>query len=1048
MAFKDYVAELKTIRNSGQATENSYYTALKSLIEDLDPSVAVVINPKKTPHGSPDFRLTRKKNVLDFPVGWIEAKEAGEDLNKIARSDQLKRYYNLPNLILTDFLEFRWYTDGKERFKVSLGAIANGKLKFDADGEAQVEELLRGFLQHKTPPAKDSRELARRMAQLAHFIRDAILIAHEHEDAAGILHQQMDAFREALIPDLTPEQFADMYAQTIAYGLFAARCQPVTTGEKFTREHAAYLIPKTNPFLRKLFSVIAGPDLPEQILPYVDDLVALLRDTDIGAIMADFGKRTAKEDPVVHFYEDFLQAYDPKLRELRGVYYTPEPVVSYIVRSIDHILKTEFAKPLGLADKDVLILDPACGTGTFLYYVIRHIYDTLCDHGQKGQWNTYVSGNLLKRIFGFELLMAPYAVAHLKLGLQLQELGYKFESDERLGVYLTNTLEEAAKKAQQIFAFADAIAEEARLAGDVKLNKKVMVVLGNPPYSGHSANRSWEIRIDAKTKKPKKVPTFIGNLLKSYYQVDGEPLGEKNPKWLQDDYVKFIRFAQWRINRTGYGILGFITNHGYLDNPTFRGMRQQLMREFSDIHVLDLHGNSKKKERALDGSEDKNVFDIQQGVAIQLAVKRAERIGETSISHADIYGVRETKYTQLSHADVSSTAWQPLAPSPPAYLFVPRENNLAAEYEKGWKLTDIFPVNSVGIVTARDQLTIGFTPEEIWARVQDFASLPVEDARQKYDLGKDAQDWKVEWAQEDLKKSGPKRASVVPILYRPFDLRYTYYTGNSMGFICRPRAEVMRHMLAGPNIGLVAPRRVETIGPWTHCLVSKGPIEHVAVSLKTIDSLFPLYDYWSHGQNPNLPGMHEMHVPNLNPAFLAVLKLNANPEAARKHLDYIYGLLHSQGFRRRYEEFLKSDVPRVPFTTDEELFAAFTKKGTELISLHLMESPKLADFITKYEQPGDHMVEKVRYAELNPKAGIKAGRVYINDAQYFDGVPKEVWEFQVGGYQVCEKWLKDRKGRKLSSDDIDHYQKIVVALSETIRLMREIDEIIPGWPLP
>lgn len=1047
MPFKKYEAELQRNLKSGHATEPTYYPALKSLLESLDSSISVLQNPKKTEHGSPDFRLTRKRTI-EFPVGWIEAKLPGEDLGKIARSDQLKRYYHLPNLILTDFLEFRWYTDGKERLSASLGALANEKCKFDAGGQAKVEELLRGFLAHKTPPAKDSRDLARRMAQLAHFIREAILIALEREAETGILHQQMDAFREALIPDLDPEQFADMYSQTIAYGLFAARCQPAATRQNFSRDSAARFIPKTNPFLQKMFYVIAGPDLPETILPYMDDLVALLRDTDIGAIMADFGKRTAKEDPVVHFYEDFLQAYDPELRELRGVYYTPEPVVSYIVRSIDYILKNQFSKPLGLADKDVFILDPACGTGTFLYYVIRHIYDTLCQHGQKGQWNSYVSEHLLKRIFGFELLMAPYAVAHLKLGLLLQELGYKFESDERLGVYLTNTLEEVAKKTD-IF-FAQWIADEANAANEIKDIEPIMVVLGNPPYSGHSANRSWverqlepgesysvvvggptrgqqsvQIR-KARKRMTVRKSTFIGHLIQDYYQVDGEPLGEKNPKWLQDDYVKFIRFAEWRINCTSYGVLGFITNNGYLDNPTFRGMRQHLMREFSDIHILDLHGNSKKKERAPDGSKDENVFDIQQGVAIQLAVRTVDFSGEAKVSHADLYGVRDVKYKQLSHSDITDTRWQPLSPRSPSYLFAPRDDGLASEYDKGRRVNDIFPMNSVGVVTARDDLTIAFTRGELWKRILDFLSLPIEDARQKYGLGKDVRDWKVEWAQRDLKEDGPRQSSIVPILYRPFDTRWTYYTGRSRGFLCMPRPEVMRCMLTRANVALLTTR--QTRDKWD-VLVTGSIAGHKSLSAYDITSAFPLYGRPS-----------DEHLFALQP--------DGDDSNMILQFNYAYAALHANGYRARYGQFLASDFPRVPQTSDKKLFAVLAEKGAELISLHLMESPALSKFITKYEQPGDHEVKKVRYAESNPKAGIKSGRVYINDAQYFEGMSKEVWEFHIGGYQVCEKWLKDRKGRKLSSDDIDHYQKIVVALAETIRIMAEIDSIIPGWPLP
>jgi predicted helicase len=504
--------------------------------------------------------------------------------------------------------------------------------------------------------------------------------------------------------------------------------------------------------------------------------------------------------------------------------------------------------------KDVLILDPACGTGTFLYYVVRQVYETLLEQGQKGQWNSYVSQNLLKRIFGFELLMAPYAVAHLKLGLLLQELGYKFDADERLGIYLTNTLEEAVRRAQQVFGFADAITDESVAAQRIKQDDKIMVVLGNPPYSGHSANRSWEI------VRGKKVPTFIGRLMQDYYSVDGQPLGEKNPKWLQDDYVKFLRFGQWRIERTGYGILAFITNNGYLDNPTFRGMRQQLMRTFTRMNVLDLHGNSKKKERAPDGSKDENVFDIQQGVAIGLFAKKPDERGPANVEQSDLWGLREAKYTNLSGLGFQSIGWEKLEPHAPTYLFIRQSADLLAEYEKGWKVTDIFPVNSVGIVTARDDLAIGWSSDETWSTVQDFVNLPVEDARTKYALGKDAGDWKIKLAQDDLRSSGPRRSMIHPIQYRPFDTRFTYYTGVSRGFICRPRSEVMRHMLANANLGLIVPKRVETQGNWGHCFVSRQSsttsqfLQRRSIRCSPLTTTHPMKEYSSKRSSAKVVG--------------------------------------------------------------------------------------------------------------------------------------------------------------------------------------------------
>jgi hypothetical protein len=1038
-AVAQYLHEIGRNLASGIAKEHTHRHALQDLIEALDPTVDAFNDPKHIALGAPDFTIRRKGRATDFPVGWTETKDIGEDLNKIEKTDQLKRYFGLPNLVLTDYLEFRWFVDGKLRLKARLATVGRrGKLLPDRDAEQEVITLLSEFLRQTLLGVATPKELAERMADLAHIIRDLLLNAYQGERERGHLHQQFQAFRETLIPDLSPEQFADMYAQTIAYGLFAARCQPKRTPEPFSRTSAADLIPKTNPFLRKLFQAIAF-ELDDRVIPFVDDLVALLRAADIGSIMADFGKRTAKEDPVVHFYEDFLREYDPKVREMRGVYYTPEPVVSYIVRSVDHLLKTRFDKPLGLADKDVLILDPACGTGTFLYYVIRHIYDTLCQHGQRGQWNSYVSENLLKRVFGFELLMPPYAMAHLKLGLLLQELGYQFDTDERLGVYLTNTLEEAAKKSELLFA--QYIADEANAAAEIKREKPIMVVLGNPPYSGHSANKG----------------KWITHLVEDYKRDCPELYKPAQAKWLQDDYVKFIRFGQWRIEKTGHGILGFITNNGYLDNPTFRGMRQQLLGTFSEVFLLDLHGSSKKKERAPDGSKDENVFDIQQGVAIGIFVKDEDEKHGVQAGHSDLWGTRAVKYSALFESSLPATDWTRIEPKPPLFLLIPRDEALFAEYERGWRISDIMNQNgdpAPAIVTTQDEFAISFTSEEAKEKVCRLLATETEaEARRIFRLCSQAQ-WSYERAKRELPRSDWE-SKVVPILYRPFDIRWTVYDSN---VAVHRRERVMRHMLAGENLGLLTTR--QTRDKWD-VLATRLVAGHKSLSAYDITSLLPLYAHDSDREAAGRLSGREGRSPNLSVDFIHAVEQSTNLRfvtdskgdlkatlGPQDVFDYVYALSYSPTYRVRYAEFLKSDFPRVPLTSDKDLFAALVAKGAELVSLHLLESPTLSTFITRYEQPGEHVVEKVRYVELNPTAGIPAGRVYINKTQYFEGVPKEVWEFHIGGYQVCEKWLKDRKGRTLTSDDIDHYQKIVVALSETIRIMREIDEIIPGWPLP
>ena len=796
------------------------------------------------------------------------------------------------------------------------------------------------------------------------------------------------------------------------------------------------------------------------------------------------------------------------MRESRGVYYTPEPVVSYLVRSVDYLLKTRFGCANGLADTAtveyereeenggkpekvkataprVLILDPACGTATFLYTVIDHIRAEFMRQENAGMWSGYVRNHLLPRIFGFELLMAPYAVAHFKLGMQLaghdmtpaqcEKWAYDFSGDERLGVYLTNTLEEAERKAETLFGPLRVISREANAALKIKSELPILAVIGNPPYSGHSANRSWEM------KEGKRVPTFIGHLIQDYYSVDGQPLREKNPKWLQDDYVKFIRWGQWRIERTGAGILAFITNHGYLDNPTFRGMRRSLMNAFTEIYILNLHGNSKKKERAPDGSPDENVFDIQQGVTLGIFVKEPDKVGPAKVFHADLWGLRETKYQRLFETDVNTTIWTQLGPQPPAYLFIEQDKDLSSEYENGWKITDAMPVNSLGIATARDNFAIRWSGAEVIRVARDFAALPIEEARTKYDLGEDVRDWKVTLAQEDLREHGIRSLGVKEILYRPFDHRFTYYTGRTRGFHCRPRREVMNHLLAGKNLGLSTTRSIEIGRGWEHVFCSQHITQLHTVSLKEVNYLFPLYlfdggspETGQRNLSESVPTFSERRA-NLKPGLIedirkrtglqftsdakGDLKKTFGPEDV---FDYIYAVLHSPTYRTRYTEFLKSDFPRVPLTSDVKQFRVLSGLGAELVGLHLLESPKLGKPIARYPVTGPNIVEKgfpkyLAPGEPEPGKGtpLPAGRVYISKpetqsgakGQYFEGVPSEVWNFHIGGYQVCEQWLKDRRGRTLTYDDLEHYCKVVTALNETIRLMADIDTAIPKWPI-
>ncbi len=937
---------------------------------------------------------------------------------------------------------------------------------------------------------RTSRELAERLALLAQRTRKLIADLFEAESDAGPLHKLFASFQASLIHDMAPERFADMYAQTLAYGIFSA----MVSGEKvFGQVDLEAIVPATNPFLKRLFrEFVRLGERRRQRIDFdglgVGEIVELLGSANLGAILEDFGRQSGggAEDPVVHFYEDFLQIYDRKQKKGRGVYYTPKPVVSYIVRSVDEVLKKDFGLEDGLADTAtwgemaarlpglelpeharpedpfVRILDPATGTGTFLDTVIETIFETLrrkwsaarmSEEAQAAAWNEYVPRHLLPRLYGFELMMAPYAVCHMKLAYTLKKTGYDFKSDERIRVYLTNALEPPREYSIPF----DFLAEEAKSSNVVKSRVPITVVVGNPPYSGHSANKGEWIDGLLHQRLPDGTP--------SYFEVDGQPLGERNPKWLNDDYVKFFRFGQMTISKSPVGVFSMITNHGYLDNPTFRGMRQSLMNTFPAIAILNLHGNAKKKEKSPDGKPDENVFDIQQGVSIACLVKSSSSQG---ITVTELWGLRESKYRCLLEGDIIGRV---IAPRTPFYFFCARDEILDEEYSSGVGIPSLAPVNSVGIVTARDALTIHMTKQECWKVAQDFAAIRPETARTRYFLGNDVRDWQVALAQADVRMSGPSRDKLARILYRPFDNRFTYYTGVTRGFHCMPRPEVMRHMLAGENVGLVSARSNKS-AEMNHFYCAQSIMETKCGESTTQSCLFPLYLYPTDSpstlfeleEKTDAPGGRR---PNLDPRFtsfvaektgLAWIPDGAGDLAAtfgpEDLFHAIYAQFHSPTYRARYAEFLKSDFPRVFTPKNRDLFAALARLGADLVALHLLEPEyRHASWMKAGRNPFKGPIAKYRGAEKPEVAKgfpqFEDGAVRINEADRFEGVPENVWNFQVGGYQVLSKWLKDRRGRKLSTDDIAHYGKIVVALNETIRLMAEVDAVIKthgGWP--
>ncbi len=1046
-AFENYLKELHAVAQQGDAREESFYPALAEMLQTAADQtgrkhIRVTTLPKPTDAGNPDFRLW---NGSDRIVGYVEAKNPTEDrLDAIEESEQLRRYRaTFPNLILTNFFEFRLYRNG-ERVQTVLASRPFVMTRLRAapvmEKADDLRALLDRFLDFSLPKVFTAESLAAELAKRTRFLREVVgrQLAQE-KDAPGVLTGFFEAFQTYLIGTLTPEDFSDLFAQTITYGLFAAR---IRSGDAFSRRTAFDGIPHTIGVLRDLFRFISLGDLPGQLAWCVDDLAEVLAVADAPGILDRYYHEGKGSDPIVHFYETFLAQYDPAERERRGVYYTPEPVVGYIVRSLHGILKTDFGKREGLASDGVTLLDPAAGTMTFIARAAQAAVAEFEAKYGKGGRGDFIRRHILKNFYAFELMMAPYAVGHLKMSFFLEELGHRLAADERIPFYLTNTLDNEELEQSRLPGFA-ALAEESRLAGVVKRQTPLLVILGNPPYSGHSTNTG----------------AWIRGLIDTYKQVDGKPLGERNPKWLQDDYVKFLRFAQWKIEQAGCGVVGMITNHSYLDNPTFRGMRQSLMRTFDDIYVLDLHGNSLKKETCPDGGPDKNVFDIRQGVAIAFFVKRGGKTkADAAVRHAELYGTRESKYAWLDAHDAAHTRWRKLEPRAGSYFFIRRDESSLRRYERYPSIPDIFPVNSVGIVTARDALTIHWTEREAWNTVNTFAKMDPDLARRGYALGKDARDWKVALAQQDLVDSGPDRKHIAPILYRPFDIRHTYYTGRTRGFICMPRAEIMRHMLAGGNQALVTCRQLAKSG-WVHAWPSSNLIDDCLVSNRTKERgyVFPLYLYPDSehterakqgiGRYVSLilfepKDLYVARKANLNPDLVAALAAAyGKPPTPEQIFHYIYAVLYAPAYRTKYAEFLKMDFPRIPFAADARLFRKLAALGGKLVDLHLLQSRDLDPPTCRFDGEGDGCVGKASTLGLRYDAGEE--RVSINATQHFAPVPAAVWTYQVGGYQVCEKWLKDRRERRLELDDIRAYCRIVTALGRTLAVQAEIAALYP-----
>lgn len=1022
-AAQRYLDELAQQLRSGQAREHAYRPALQRLMSSFD-DVNAINDPARSENGNPDFVFLKDSN-RDIILGYAEAKDITVDLDKILKTEQLRRYAGYEKLFLTNYRDFVFLASGEEYLRISIGELHGETFEPDLAQALRLIGELQAFLEKQPEAIKSGKRLAVIMGGKARRVRDNVIQYLEHEDNERNveLEKIYGLMKTLLVHDLTKKEFADLYAQTLVYGLFAARYNDETP-DNFDRREAVEAVPKTNPFLRQFFNHIAGADFDARLRYIVDELCEVFAISDIRALVRHQATKFAvddEQDLTIHFYEDFLKEYDPVMRQKMGVYYTPVPVVRYIVRSVDKILKEEFGIVRGLASDETIthtvdtqpwrkkgerkdrltkdiqvprvqVLDPAVGTATFLNETIKHIYKDF--EGQEGRWPAYVKNNLIKRLHGFELMMAPYTIAHLKLSMTLKETGVNDITD-RLGVYLTNTLEEGVPTQQDLLSLlglAGAVSEESQHAADIKTNQPIMVVIGNPPYSVESSN---------KTK-------YAESLVDKYRVEPGgaQKLQERNSKMIGDDYVKFIAFAEDMISKNTSGVVAMITNNGYLDNPTFRGMRWQLRKAFDKIYVLNLHGNSNKRETSPDGGKDENVFDIQQGVGIILAIKTSASTEPAKVYHADLYGSRKDKFRALNESTIN---FQNIVPDEKNVMLVPFSTVGQDTYDSGIELDELFAIKAAGIKTSSDSTSIAFSERELQNQISKADEIDYYD-----------------------------EIKVKNILYRPFDVRKIYYDPK---IVKRDRYQQIKHSLQD-NLAILSGRFSK------NGIISQFLATDLLSEMKTAESTtgsyhFPLYLYHEDGEKTvnfnqeKLDELLELCWKNKDTDDKILDYLPPEPEDV---FDYIYAVLHSPSYREKYKEFLKTDFPRIPKPELFEKFYKLAEYGKQLRELHLMKAPTLNTIRnTTFPVVGDDIVEKISFVpDAEDYKNGTIGRVYINDTQYIGNVPALAWDFYIGGYQPAQKWLKDRKGRPLSDSDLDHYQNIIRVLIETDRIMKQI----------
>ena len=1015
--IQTYINNCNRLFQTGNAREHSYRGDLQQLLNEIinDKDIVVTNEPARIVKvGAPDYSITRK----DIPIGYIEAKDINKPLDSKDYKEQFDRYKNaLDNLIITDYLDFWFYKQGELTNKISIGKIENGVIvSLPENFELFINSILSftSFVsQTITSPSKLAKLMAGKARLLENVIEKAIL-SDEESDANNSLRGQLEVFKASLIHDITASSFADIYAQTIAYGMFAARLHD-TTLDTFSRQEAVFLIPKSNPFLRGLFNYVSGAECDDRLIWIIDSLAEIFLATDVAKLLEGFSQKIGMNDPIIHFYETFLGEYNPALRKSRGVWYTPEPVVNFIVRACDEVLKSEFGLTDGLSDETkikikvddhdagytktgqkrqkeiethkVQILDPATGTGTFLAETIKFIKKEFWG----GSWSSYVEEHLIPRLNGFELLMASYAMAHLKLDLLLMETGYnptREKEQKRFNVFLTNSLEEHHEQTGSLFS--SYLANESKEADRIKKEAPVMVVMGNPPYAVSSSNKS----------------DWIQNLVQDYKK----DLNERNIQPLSDDYIKFIRYGQHYIEKNGEGILAYISNNSFIDGIIHRQMRKSLLECFDTIYILDLHGNSKKQEVCPDGSKDENVFDIMQGVSINIFVKKKSKSKKLAdVFHYDLQGKREFKYNFLTESNLKTIEWNKLNYTDPNYFFALKNFSDKDAYENSFSTTEIFKINSVGVVTSLDKVVLSDTIETLESQISDYGERFEEKFVKKY-------------------------------LYRPFEEKYIYYKTELLG---RSREKIMKNFF-NDNIGLIISKQ---FGGHKHFIA----LLTNTINDKSSQAFAPYYNHPLY-LYPNENSLTNERTPNLNLEIVKEIEDKLNLKFVNEKeenittftpidiLDYIYAVLHSPAYREKYKEFLKIDFPRVPFP-DISNFWQLVTLGGKIRQIHLLEDSSLDDRIIDIKGEAELKIEN-KLAKKDTVIENDIVTLNLNSEISIINIPLVAWEFYIGGYQPAQKWLKDRVGRTLSRADLKHYNKIINALCKTDELMKEIDEVL------